>query len=299
MLTWLPASAPLSHRLAHRLATSSFRGHRYYWALAHRLSRFPSSPSVLIGSRYVFSLPLEPEDILEVSIYHGTHEQAEMLLASRIVRPGGTCLDIGANIGLYTLLLAALVGPEGRVVAFEPSPDTRARLERTCTDISGITILPFALGAEESVQRLAHFDGTHAWSTLRCANTDSGKFSHISVRRLDDVDEVGGSEPIDFLKLDVEGWESEVLKGATNLFSSGRICSALVEVSPLWDDTGYIEDLVGRHGYHGFVVGTRKSASRLRLVPALFPYRSSPGSQFDLLLVRADKLSLVADFVVD
>lgn len=296
-ITRLPRNAPLPHRIAHLLAASSFRGHRYCWALATCVSKLPPVRSILIGPNDGFDLPLGLDDVLEERIYRGTHEQAEMSLAARLVPPGGTCIDIGANIGLYTLLLAALVGPRGRVIAFEPSPDTRARLERASAGIPGVIVLPYALGSEESVRRLVHSEATHAWSNLRNSDDSGATFSDVSVRRLDEVLEIGKSQPIDFLKLDVEGWEVEVLKGATKLLSSGRLCSAIVEVSPQWGDTHYVDDLLGRPGYHGFVVSARKSPSHLRLIPTLLPYYSSPEIQFDLLLLRDDKLSLVSEFI--
>lgn len=299
-LTRLPGTAPFPHRIAHRLAASSFRGHRYYWALARCLSEWPLAPSVRIGPRHAdFPLKLELKDLLDERLYRGTHEQAEMKLAACLVSSGGTCIDIGANIGLYTLLLAALVGPRGRVIAFEPSPATRYRLETVCAGVPGVTILPFALGSEDSVLRLAQSEGTHGWSTLRSLNTEAATFSDVSVRRLDEVDEVKGSDPIDFLKLDVEGWESEVVNGSIELLSSGRICSAIVEVTPKWGHTEYVDHLAGLRGYHGFVIAPRKSASHFRLVPALVPYKSSLESQFQFLLIRDDRLSLVEGFIAE
>lgn len=87
-----------------------------------------------------------------------------------MLEPGSTFWDIGANIGFYTLLASRRVGAQGRVVAFEPTPATVARLRQHVTqnDCANVTVLPCALGhapGEQTVYALDH--ANHGMNSLR------------------------------------------------------------------------------------------------------------------------------------
>lgn len=94
------------------------------WSVSKRLGRKSIAARTNAGLR----LKLEFEDVSAPHIYFGYYEEDETRAISQLVRPGMTVLDIGANIGYYTLLMADLVGPLGRVHAFEPNPTMVVRL---------------------------------------------------------------------------------------------------------------------------------------------------------------------------
>jgi tRNA G37 N-methylase Trm5 len=72
-------------------------------------------------------------DQIQKSVYLGTYERHEISFLKKYVKPGWICLDIGANIGFYTLNLGKLVGAEGKVYAIEPSPSNYKKLEENIT----------------------------------------------------------------------------------------------------------------------------------------------------------------------
>jgi FkbM family methyltransferase len=124
-----------------------------------------------------------------------------------------TVVDVGSNLGLYTVLLSRLVGPAGRVLAFEPDPGLFALLQRNCAlnGCANVTAYNLALGS-----RREHL-------TLRTLLLNSGD-NHLGdggsrlFRRSVQIevapfDEVAPGVKPDLVKIDVQGWEWEVLKG--------------------------------------------------------------------------------------
>jgi FkbM family methyltransferase len=81
-----------------------------------------------------------------------------MHLLSKLLEPGGTFIDVGANIGLYSLAAARIVGPDGRVLAFEPSPRERGLLERNVArnSLTQVVVDSRGLGNAENAQAVLH-----------------------------------------------------------------------------------------------------------------------------------------------
>jgi FkbM family methyltransferase len=135
-----------------------------------------------------------------------------------LVRSGMTCYDIGANVGFYSLLFSSLVGPAGSVVAFEPLPENAARLAHhlKINDCRNVTIKQVAV---------TDFDG---FANFRSAEANAMGFLsdtgdlEVLCCQLDTLGENGQIPPPDLLKLDVEGAEASVLKGAQRVIRTSR-----------------------------------------------------------------------------
>jgi len=131
---------------------------------------------------------------------------------SRYVTPGMTVIDIGANIGPYSLFLAELVGDQGQVLAFEPDPGlfevALTNIRENGTELI-IKIQNLALGSQPgpaSLYRSSFNSGDKRQSVSR----RHGDGVPVCVARIDDI---VCHEKIDFIKLDVQGWEAEVMRG--------------------------------------------------------------------------------------
>jgi FkbM family methyltransferase len=296
-LTRLSSDAPLLHRLFHEVATWRLRRSQTYWKLAQRLVKPPDSATLVINGQHRLSLRLA--DLAERSIYQGVYEQTELGLAARLVDPGGHCLDIGANIGLYSVLLGSLCGPRGRVVSFEPSPPVRERLLANTRELPQVTVLPWALGESAGQLRLERFQGNEGLATLRQSGWDVSETIPVEVRRLDDIPEVKALGPIDLLKIDVEGWEPQVFAGAPELLRSGRIRAALIEVTPDFVKPDYLKPLFPTEQYALFKVRSLPSRTRLWLRPVLLPidFQRLDNTQFNLLVIRREHIGRVADLL--
>ena len=167
--------------------------------------------------------------ILTPSLIETGGWQTDMMdLLSRLVRPGMTVVDAGANIGYVAVRASKLVGLRGRVVCIEADPSNvtilRANLWRNgCTNTE---ILPIAAWSERAELNLGvNLDGGGACTQVGLVPNWG---STVSAYRLDEV--VDG--PVDYLKIDCEGTDHLVLEGATGLFRANPRLVATVEFVP-------------------------------------------------------------------
>jgi FkbM family methyltransferase len=155
------------------------------------------------------------------TILMGRFETAERNFVEAFLRPEMTVLDIGAHHGFYSLLAARKVGPTGRVVAFEPSPRERQRLDRHLwlNRCANVQVESFALGSSDAEADLFQVVGADTGcNSLRPPNVEEPtKVVRVPVTTLDSYLNIRKIEHVEFIKMDVEGAEWEVLKGAIGL----------------------------------------------------------------------------------
>jgi FkbM family methyltransferase len=161
------------------------------------------------------------------------------------VKPGDTCLNIGAHVGIYALLFAHWSAPDGRVFAFEPSPATRSVLEKhvAINDI-GERVEVVAQAVSDAPGEATFFaTELEGFSRLGQPNPDVSheKLSKVTVpvTTVDEFCAARGLTP-DWITLDIEGYEIAALSGAQETIgtASGRL-RLIVEMHPeLWPSTG-------------------------------------------------------------
>ncbi len=149
-------------------------------------------------------------------------EEPEMQVIKQLVKKGSAVLDVGANFGVYSKLLSGLVGPEGKVYAFEPIPDVQGFLSHNLkkSSISNVELLPFALAdysgeAHFHLPKFSHSGVNYYEGHLTEKNGDI----KVQVRSLD---ELNLKEKVGFMKCDVEGAELEMLKGSENVLRKDK-----------------------------------------------------------------------------
>lgn len=157
------------------------------------------------------------------NLYAGLHEFADMAFVLHLLRPGDVFADIGANVGSYTVLASGVRG--ARTVAFEPDPDTATALRRNVTlnRLEGlVTVHETALGAAPGEARLTVGLDT----TNRILAAEPGPARTVRMDTLDHA--LGGQTPV-LIKLDVEGYETEVLRGAAMTLAAPQLKAVLME----------------------------------------------------------------------
>ncbi|HEY1404657.1 MAG TPA: FkbM family methyltransferase [Pyrinomonadaceae bacterium] len=175
---------------------------------------------------------LDATDSLALSV-NGVYEPFETELLHRLVKPGDTVLDIGANIGYYTLILARLVGEHGKVYAFEPDP-TNYELLRRNIELNGYkNVVPVmkATSNKNGTLRLYLCQDNKAMHRVYESQYCDG-FIEIEAVRLDDYF-AGREENIDFIKIDIEGAEYAALEGMTTLLRKSRRATLVTEYTPI------------------------------------------------------------------
>ena len=162
----------------------------------------------------------------------------EMHFIRRYLRPKDVFLDVGANIGVYTLLAVSQVGDEGKVLAFEPGPAALERLRENISlnSITAVSVYPCALGEVAGVADfLSSCDTTNRIRTQEDADQP---VIQTQVKRLDDLVAV----PCALGKMDVEGAEPLALRGAVRLLKEANPPVWLLELNGSLHAFGYTEE---------------------------------------------------------
>ncbi len=148
----------------------------------------------------------------------GTNEPAVQEVLARELSSGKVAYDIGANIGFFTIIAAREVGPQGRVIAFEPLPDN-VRWLRHNADLNGfsqVDVVEAAVGAQPGTVSL-EAGGAGVWARI----SETGEHA-VRMLRLDDAIADGSLPPPDVVKMDIEGAEVQALEGMRDTLVNHR-----------------------------------------------------------------------------
>lgn len=159
------------------------------------------------------------------NIYYGLHEFVDMAFLLHLLRPGDLFVDVGANIGSYTILASAVCG--ARSIAIEPDPDTVRSLKRNieANKIGDrVTVIESAVGAAPGTVRFSVGNDT----TNRVLARDDATGRDVPVRTLDEI--LDGQDAV-LIKMDVEGYEPEVVAGALVAFSKQCLLAVITETA--------------------------------------------------------------------
>lgn len=147
----------------------------------------------------------------------------EIEKVKKFIKPGDTVIDAGGNVGFFVLILNELVGKEGRIFSFEPSMRLLARLEKTIkiNNIQNVTVVNLALGETEGRATLHYYPKQTGLSSIVADFKHRSISENIQITTLDKFSEnIPGR--VSFIKIDTEGYEPRVLKGAKELIKRDK-----------------------------------------------------------------------------
>jgi FkbM family methyltransferase len=194
------------------------------------------------------------------------YEPAKHRALQAALAPGMTFVDVGACKGDFTLLAAASVGPHGRVVAVEPEPVNASWLRRSVglRAARNVEVVEMALSdasGRAALHRVDVLGGADSSSGLHSL-LEGGPATHdtieVDARTLDGLLETLGIARVDVIKIDVEGWEVAVLRGAAaTLTRQGDPPIIVMDLHPeLGVDPLEVEELLREYGYETLRIGS-------------------------------------------
>jgi FkbM family methyltransferase len=220
------------------IATQSIRGflppiHKHWWFRAQAADLFGDSGFPMRYGSCRLYIPPELHSVYLNYFDMWDHEPLTSRVFTKTLRSGDVVVDVGANIGYFTLLSASMVGPKGRVHAVECSPDTLAVLKNNIqkNHLHNVEVYPVAASNERGTLNLNVTAIGLSWLVPH----DKWPGSKASPRTVSvpavPLDEIIQS-PVHFVKIDAEGADLDVLKGMKRILTENPRISVIVEWAP-------------------------------------------------------------------
>lgn len=209
------------------------------------------------------------EGLWQMLYFNGRYEMETTRFVMNFLRPGDVFVDVGANVGYYTMIAASAVGSAGKIYAFEPNPQVASLLRTSVNRATAgeqVTIETAALGADNGTATL-HLPEAE-WNTgeaslLSYSGNERGKSLSVPITTLDQYCVVNKVARIRLMKIDVEGGELEVLAGAHDVLERIRPEAIVCEFVPARRSEAQVEVLkiLQAHEYRSFIVNENGSLS--------------------------------------
>ncbi len=180
----------------------------------------PSAKEVV--STFGFKIQINPlfdKNIEKVIYDRGVYELGTLSILDKILDQKDTFIDVGANIGFLSLFACTKVGSNGQIIAFEPVSETRhiLQINKNLNQFSQLKIMDCALGNTTELKKIYSESENRGGASILNHKNEKGEL--IKIKKLDDFDL---KESIKAIKVDVEGYELEVLKGAKKTIKNNR-----------------------------------------------------------------------------
>lgn len=197
-----------------KLPIKPFRG---IFAELYRKHRLLNRNRIITATRDGIKYRLDLNELIDSAIYYnGCFEPAATAIIDKYTQEGMTVLDVGANNGCHTLHFAKLVGKMGKVIAFEPMSEAILRLKcnMELNDFDNIVVEKIALSNVNKKKQSAYF--RTSWTLDGSKLNIAGNKEDVDFFTLDEYVKNKRLDKIDFIKLDVDGYEYKVLSGGRN-----------------------------------------------------------------------------------
>lgn len=204
-----------------------------YWQARSRLQKKAAVVDFVNGTRLLVARGMSGAT---GNVYCGLHEFEDMAFVLHLLRSGDGFVDVGANVGSYTVLAGGAAG--ARCVSIEPIPATFAHLMDNISlngVVTTVSALNIGIGKESGTLRF-----TSGLDTVNHIATDGeqGLTIEVPVKKLDDV--LGNFEPL-LIKIDVEGFETNVIAGAEKTLSRDSLLGVIMELNGSGSRYGFDE----------------------------------------------------------
>ena len=222
-------------------------------------------------------MQLDPYDLVSRKILEtGEWEPQSLRAVADHLSPNGTFMDVGAHIGYYSLKAASMVGPNGHVISIEPNPQTLPKLLANiqASDARAVSVWPVACADSESTLQLyAAPESNTGESSLSKENASqegaATQAYSVPGRPLDAIVKEAKLDHVDVIKIDVEGAEFAVLKGAAKTLDDFRPVLIIELVQNQLKAMGTsVEEVTGFLASHGYAESRKVDSTNFEFVPS-------------------------------
>ena len=186
---------------------------------------------IKVDSLFLFLNPNDP--VVSGALFFNVYEKNESKFIKSICFEGMRALDIGANIGYYSILISQYAGEDGIVLAMEPHPESYSFLCKSVNNGNLNNVLPFQLAASNIKQKLPLFISKDNLGDNRLYQNDQIREEiEVDCLTVDELVKKNQIETLDFIKIDVQGYEPKVFKGMKNIIKNSDRLIILTEFWP-------------------------------------------------------------------
>jgi len=177
-------------------------------------------------------LDLRGKSIHKQLILDGIRERRSTRIMKQFIRPDDVILELGANIGYYVLIESTILSNKGYIYAVEPGPENLELLKKNVTlnNIKNVEICNMAISNTKGTAKLYMGKACNLHSLINSSNASDAKYVEVETDTVDNF--IKGRKPVTFLRMDVEGYETEVIDGMQQIFKSPYFERLFVEIHP-------------------------------------------------------------------
>lgn len=174
---------------------------------------------------------LDDQDSMELAI-NGNYEPVETYLIRKLVKPGDSVVDVGANIGYFTLIMAQIVGGDGKVLAFEPDKKLFNILTKNIENNGYRNVVLFNKGlSDQNSTSFLYLDKYYSLDNRIYSSASSAEKVEITLVKLDDL--ISEYSPqVDLIKIDIQGAEGLAFRGMGNIIRTNPTIKIITEFWP-------------------------------------------------------------------
>lgn len=186
---------------------------------------------IRVGSLFLFLNPNDP--VVSGALFFNVYEKSESKFIKSICFKGMKALDIGANIGYYSTLISQVAGENGLILALEPDPESYKYLDKTINSFKIRNVLPLPIAASDIKQKLPLFISKDNRGDNRLYQNDQLREEiEVDCLTIDELLEGNNLKTLDFIKIDVQGYEPKVFKGMKKVIKNSEKLILLTEFWP-------------------------------------------------------------------
>lgn len=201
------------------------RPHRLIRIIFYKIGIYRDPSYIIINTKYGFPITIVlPELVSKIIYLTGGFEESVEKIIGQFVKPGDVVVDVGAHIGYFSILMSRQVGKDGKVYAFEPTPSTYALLKQNCLSFTNIHVVNKAVFSKITKLKLQDF-GILYLALNSLFSPRINKKLPMEKREVETIDldtYFSKSEKPNFIKIDAENSEYEIIKGMENLLRTKR-----------------------------------------------------------------------------